>query len=104
MAKRILTRVREAIYNEFGKYIPGKTKADKMSVIRNNTYTGKNDPGGWSRGAAVIIHTEGSGIPNPTWDESPGSQIIEGWFRVSKELGDHFCETYNSAVMTVYKS
>ena len=46
MAKRIITRVREAIYAEFGRYIPGKTKAQKMAVIRDNTFTGKDDPGG----------------------------------------------------------
>ena len=104
MAKRIITRVREAIYAEFGRHIPGKTKAQKMAVIRDNTFTGKDDPGGWSPWAAVVIHTEGSGIPNPTWDETPGFVIVEGWFRVSDALGDHFCETVNSAVMTVHKA
>ena len=99
MPKTILTRVREAIYNEFKSHIPGRTKPEKMQVIRGATFTGENDPGGWSPSAAVIIHTE-TGIPNPSWDVHP-FDIIEGWFRVSDELGDHYCETINGAVISV---
>jgi hypothetical protein len=102
MAKTILTRTREAIYNEFQDWIPGKNKAEKMKEIRSATYTGKGDPGGWSPGAAVVIHTE-SGIPTPTFDETPGFQIIEGWFRVSDELETHYCETVNAAVISVWE-
>lgn len=101
--KSILTRTREAIYNEFAAHIPGDTKKAKMATIRACTYTGKSDPGGWSPSSDVVIHTE-SGVPNPSFDESPGFQIIEGWFRVSGELETHYCETINGAVITVYKT
>lgn len=100
--KTILTRTREAIYNEFADHIPGETKSAKMKVIRDSTYTGSSDPGQWSPSSAVVIHTE-SGVPNPSFDCSPGFQIIEGWFRVSDELGTHYCETHNAAVIAVYK-
>ena len=97
----VLNRTRNAIYNEFHNWIPGETKKEKMAIIDRATYLGSKDPGQWSPGAAVIIHTE-TGIPNPSWDESPGFQIIEGWFRVSAELDTHYCEPINGAVIGVY--
>ena len=103
MSKRILTRVREAIFNEFGEFIPGDTKREKMAEIRKATRTGANDPGGWSPDAAVIIWTE-TGIPNPAFDMSEGFQIIEGWFRISAVLGTHWVEPINAAVMAVYEN
>ena len=100
---RILTRVRNAIYNEFKAQIPGKNKSQKMALIRQCTFTGEDDPGGWSPSAAVVIHTE-TGVPNPSFDCSEGFQLIEGWFRVSDELETHYCETVNGAVISVWPS
>ena len=98
----VLRKTREAIYAEFHDWIPGETKKEKMAVIREATYPGSKDPGQWSPGAAVVIHTE-SGIPNPSYDMSPGFQVIEGWARISRELGTHFCEPINCAVIGVHR-
>jgi len=103
MAKRVITQVRESIFEVFGEYIPGNTKAEKMAVIREDTFTGKSDPGGWSPTAAVVIHTE-SGIPNPYYELGGGWPITEGWAKVTESLNGHHCETYNGAVVAVYES
>lgn len=101
MTKRIITQVRESIFEVFGGRIPGNTKVEKMALIRRATYTGKADPGGWAPTAAVVIHTE-SGIPNPAHECGGGWPITEGWTKVTESLSDHYCETHNGAVMTVF--
>jgi len=94
----VLARVRQSILKVFGRYISEDVKTARR-IIEQSTFTGKDDPGGWSRNAAVIIHTE-SGIPNGSWD----TRMFEKWFSVSELLTDHFCEHVNGAVIGVYRN
>jgi len=91
----ILTRTRTAIMHCFGEYI-SEDPSRARQIIEEATYTGEEDPGGWSQSAPVIIHCE-SGIPNGMYDG-----LYERWFAVSDILGDHFCEHINAAVIAVY--
>lgn len=95
--KSILKRTREAIFEVFGEYISSNPEIAK-EIIKKSTYTGKDDPGGWSPEAAVIIHTE-SGIPSGLFD----CDLFERWFEVSAKLKTHYCEHINAAVIGVYK-
>lgn len=93
----ILERTRKALFEVFGQSIdPDAEKA--RALIERHTHTGEDDPGGWSREAAVVIHAECIPLPVPV--EIPA---IEDWCRVSDMLGDHFCEHINNAVTAVYR-
>ena len=77
MAQTILTRVRRAIYNEFACFIPGDTKKEKMAVVRAATRV-VAQPRRGPRNLDVCVFTGAdSGIPT----------TIDGWHRVSDELG-----------------
>lgn len=106
-----LERVREAICEVFGTYLsiefdddhnllpPDMEKVRK--AVEGSTYTGEDDPGGWSPNAVAIIHCEDE-IPNGSYDDS--GRILDMWFKVSELLGDLYCEHINAAVIGVYPS
>lgn len=96
--KNILSKTREVLFNVFGSYISDDPKVAKR-IIKEATFTGKTDPGGWSPSAAVIIHLE-SGIPSGMYDH----RIDEKWYEVSQQLGTHFVEPINGAVSGVYEA
>ncbi len=92
----ILDRTAKALLKVFESFIDG-TKEEKLTLIREHLHTGADDPGGWSRGAAVIIHSESIPLPCPA--EVPA---IELWCRVSDELGDYYVEHINYGVAAIY--
>ena len=93
-----LQRVREAIEEVWGNSISSDMQRTRK-IIKDATYTGKNDPGGWSPSSEVVIHCE-SGIPNGLYS----TRGIENWERVSDLLGDLYCEHINGAVIAVYEA
>lgn len=95
----VLKHVRALILKHFGDEI-APTQVEAKKVIKAATFTGKTDPGGWARKAAVVIHCE-SGIPNGLYEES--GKTMEKWFEISREMGSHFAEHVNGAVIGVYE-
>jgi hypothetical protein len=93
----IIERTAQAILKVFDRFIAGETKEEKLALIRKHIHSGEDDPGGWSRSAAVVIHSECIPLPFPA--EVP---IIELWCRLSDELGDHYCENINYGVAAIY--
>jgi len=91
---RMLEQTRKAIVEVFGDFLGD----NPMEATRRHTYTGKDDPGGWSPQAAVVIHTE---TFLPSIDE--GIFMIEKWDEVSDKLDGHFVEHINGGVSAVYK-
>ena len=92
----IVQRTARVLLKVFGEFLEG-TQEEKLERILKNLHTGEEDPGGWSRSAAVVIHAEC--IPLPVPAEIP---MIERWCRVSDELEGYFCEHVNYAVATIY--
>ena len=92
----ILDRTAKALFKVFESFLDG-TKEEKFTLIREHLHTGEDDPGGWSRGAAVIIHSESIPLPCPA--EVP---IIELGGRGSDELGDYYVEHINYGVAAIY--
>lgn len=97
---KVLSKVRSLILKHFGSWID-EDPARAKRIVEEATFTGKTDPGGWDRSATVVIHTE-SGIPNGLFD-GPTS-TMEKWVEISKEMGTHFCEHINGAVIGVYEA
>lgn len=111
--KSDLERVRDAICEVFGEYLwygeddafdkeynPQPVKKSRIrEIVERDTFTGADDPGGWSPGAVAIIHCE-NGIPNGAYE----THVLDKWFEVSELLGDLYCEHINAAVIGVYPS
>jgi len=93
-----LEQVRAAILKVFGNLIADDVDEAKK-IIKEATYTGKTDPGGWERSAEVVIHCE-SGIPNGMFED--GHLIMDKWSEVTNQLDGLFCEHYNAAIVCVY--
>jgi len=95
MSMRPLTVVRKALLKEFGGLWPNRRAA--VQAIRDCTYKGSDDPGGWSPSAPVVIHCE-SGLPSPLYD----AMVL--WDRVDNDLSEAglYHEPVNGAVVVVY--
>ena len=92
-----LEQIRAAILKHFGEVISSDPERAR-EIVEQDTYTGQDDPGGWSPEAVAIIHCE-SGIPSGLYN----AQLFEKWFSVSNELDGLFCEHINAAVIGVYE-
>jgi len=95
-----LDRVRAVIFDVFHNIID-EDDDEARRIIAASTYIGREDPGGWSPEAEVVIHCE-SGIPNGAYDDN--CKVIDLWSEVSRRLGDLFCEHFNAAIICVYPS
>ena len=94
-----LDRVRLAIHEAFWwNFSEFEDSPEVTRGIEQATYTGEDDPGGWSPGAEVIVHCE-SGIPNGLYD----GYIMDKWDSISDGLGDLYHEHVNGAVIAFYK-
>jgi hypothetical protein len=92
-----LARVRRAIDEVWGSDISLDPERARQ-IIKQGTYTAREDPGAWAPEAEVVIHTE-SGIPNGGYCP----REMEKWYRVSDILSDLYCEHINGAIIAVYK-
>ena len=95
---RATTAVYRALQNQFRGIVP-------MDLFKKHIYTGKSDPGEWSPGALVVVHTE-CGLPNPC--DGDGCSMDEEWRKVDKDasylLGYAiYHEPVNGAVVAFYK-
>ena len=93
-----LERVRAVIFDVFGSLID-EDDDEAKKIISKATYTGTEDPGGWSRTAEVVVHCE-SGIPNGYYADD--CRVIDLWNEASRRLGGMFFEHVNNAVICVY--
>lgn len=95
-----LDRVRAVIFDVFHDIIH-EDEDEARRIIAASTYIGREDPGGWSPNAEVVIHCE-SGIPNGYCDDN--NYVTDQWSEVSRRLRGLFCEHHNSAIICVYPS
>ena len=89
-------KVLNSLFTTFRSFLPDDD-GEAKSLLEDHTYTGKDDPGGWSPEALAVVHIESTGIPGNeeiVW--------IELWAAASEMLGDAYFEQINGGVVAVY--